>query len=99
MGVASSGVAGLDASRTVELADGDVLVREGDEADDVYLLVAGSLVATTASEHGDVVVGTIDVGQVVGEVTVIAGGRRTATLRAVGASEARVFPARISSSG
>ena len=43
-----------------------------------------SLVATTASEHGDVVVGTIDAGQVVGEVTVIAGGRRTATLRAVG---------------
>jgi predicted acylesterase/phospholipase RssA/CRP-like cAMP-binding protein len=91
VGFASSEVAGLDASRTVALGDGDVLVREGDEADDVYLLVAGSLVATTASEHGDVVVGTIGVGQVVGEVTVIAGGRRTATLRAVGPSEARVF--------
>jgi predicted acylesterase/phospholipase RssA/CRP-like cAMP-binding protein len=89
--VAASKVSGLDSSRTVVLADGDVLVHEGDEADDVYLLVGGGLVATTSSIHGDVVVGTIAAGEVVGEVTVIAGGRRTATLRAVGPSEARVF--------
>lgn len=91
MDVAAVGANGLASSRTVRLADGDVLVREGDEADDVYLLVDGGLVATTSSIHGDVVVGSISVGQVVGEVTVIAGGRRTATLRAVGASEALVF--------
>ncbi len=57
MNVAATQVSGLDSTRTVLLADGDVLVHEGDEADDVYLLVIGALVATTSSVHGEVVVG------------------------------------------
>ena len=77
--------------RGVRLLDGDVLVREGDEADDVYVISAGELVATTSSAYGEVIVGRIGEGQVVGEVTVIAGGRRTATLRAVGPAEVQVI--------
>ena len=74
-------------SRSLALADGDIWVREGDEADNVYFIVSGSLEATNAKPQGDIVVGTIDAGQIIGEVTVIAGGRRTATLRAKGAAE------------
>ena len=77
--------------RGVRLVDGEVLVREGDEADDVYVISSGELVATTSSAHGDVIVGRIGEGQVVGEVTVIAGGRRTATLTAAGPAEVQVI--------
>lgn len=78
-------------AHTVALSDGDVLVHEGDLADDVYVISSGRLVATTATAHGDVVVGTIDEGQIVGEVTVIAGGRRTATLTAAGSTEVQII--------
>ncbi len=77
--------------RGVRLLDGEVLVREGDEADDVYVISSGELVATTRSAYGDVIVGRIGEGHVVGEVTVIAGGRRTATLTAAGPAEVQVI--------
>jgi hypothetical protein len=71
---------GASAARR-SLAVGDVLVEQGAEADEVYVVLAGRLEAVHRSALGDVVVGSIEAGQVVGEVTVIAGGRRTATLR------------------
>ncbi len=77
--------------RVVQLVDGEVLVREGDQADDVYVISSGELVATTRSDYGDVTVGRIGAGQVVGEVTVIAGGRRMATLTADGPAEVKVI--------
>ena len=78
-------------TRPVALADRAVLVHEGDEADDVYFVTSGTLIATTAGPFGEVEVGTIGIGGVVGEVTVIAGGRRTATLRADGPTEVIVI--------
>lgn len=75
------------AARLRSLQAGEVLVEQHAEADEVYVVVSGSLVATTASKSGEVVVGTVGAGQVVGEVTVIAGGHRTATLRAVDPTE------------
>ncbi|NND75565.1 MAG: cyclic nucleotide-binding domain-containing protein [Ilumatobacter sp.] len=73
-----------DAAREIRLGHGDVLVTEGDEAAEVFFVLAGSLQATTTTAYGELVVGTIDAGAIVGEVTTIAGGRRTATLRADG---------------
>jgi predicted acylesterase/phospholipase RssA/CRP-like cAMP-binding protein len=73
-----------DTARSIVLEDGDVLVAEGDEADDVFFVLDGRIEASTATPYGEVAVGTIEEGQIVGEVTVIAGGRRTATLRADG---------------
>jgi len=78
-------------ARSVALGHGDVLVNEGDDADEVYVITSGELVATTASTHGAVTVGRIGSGQVVGEVTVIAGGQRMATLTADGPTEVRVI--------
>jgi predicted acylesterase/phospholipase RssA/CRP-like cAMP-binding protein len=74
-------------ARSVSLHDGEILVAQGDEADEVFLVLAGDLEASAATPAGGVVVGVIGPGQVVGEVTVIAGGRRTATLRATGPVE------------
>jgi predicted acylesterase/phospholipase RssA/CRP-like cAMP-binding protein len=74
-------------SRSVSLADGDVLVEQGDAADKVYLVESGRMSASKATTQGDVVVGTVEAGHVIGEVTVVAGGLRTATLRASGPVE------------
>jgi len=71
----------------VLLADGEVLVEQGDAADNVYFIRSGTVTASKSTPQGDVVVGTVEAGQVIGEVTVVAGGLRTATLRASGPVE------------
>jgi predicted acylesterase/phospholipase RssA/CRP-like cAMP-binding protein len=71
-------------ARTLSLGDGDVLVEQGDAADMVYFIESGRMAASKSTPQGEVVVGTVDAGQVIGEVTVVAGGLRTATLRALG---------------
>ena len=76
---------------TRSLALGDVLVAQGDEADEVFVVLAGRLEAINRSERGELVVGTVGPGHVVGEVTVIAGGRRTATLRVIEPAEVAVI--------
>jgi predicted acylesterase/phospholipase RssA/CRP-like cAMP-binding protein len=73
--------------RTVSLADGDVLVEQGDAADTVYFIESGTVAASKSTPQGEVVVGMVEAGQVIGEVTVVAGGLRTATLRAIGPVE------------
>jgi len=74
-------------ARSVSLVDGDVLVEQGDTADNVYFILSGTVTASKSTPQGEVTVGTIEAGQVIGEVTVVAGGRRTATLRARGPVE------------
>ncbi|MEM9517557.1 MAG: cyclic nucleotide-binding domain-containing protein, partial [Actinomycetota bacterium] len=82
---------GLDEFGTVRTVDvGVPLAREGDAADEVFVLLSGDLVAERRSDHGSVQVGRIERGEIVGEITVIAGGRRTATLRATSPSEVLV---------
>src|SRR5262245_12191661 len=97
MGTGDSGIAnaliddlGASAPRRT-LEPGELLVEQGAEADEVYVVLSGRLDAISHAEHGDVVVGSIGEGQIVGEVTVIAGGRRTATLRAVDRCEVLVI--------
>ncbi len=67
-----------ESAAPVSLAAGDWLFREGDEADDVFVLTAGRL---------EVVVGTatareLGAGAVVGELALLAGGTRSASIRA-----------------
>ena len=64
------------------LAGSEVLFRAGDQGDEVYFVVEGSLEVVHQSEQGDVVVGSLAAGDVVGEITAVVGGRRTATVRA-----------------
>ena len=78
-------------ARSVSLADGDVLVEQGDAADKVYFIESGAVAASKSTPQGEVLVGTVEAGQVIGEVTVVAGGLRTATLRAVGPVEVLEF--------
>ncbi|MEO6570029.1 MAG: cyclic nucleotide-binding domain-containing protein [Ilumatobacteraceae bacterium] len=92
MEIASSSVEELTRDAPVlRLAAGDVLVEQGDVADSVYVINIGSLTAYNATPHGPVEVGSVAAGQFVGEITVIAGGRRTATLRAAEATEVSII--------
>jgi CRP-like cAMP-binding protein len=63
----------------LRLRTGAILVSQGDPGDELYLLSDGLL----AVEIDGVTVTELGPGAVVGEVALVAGGRRTATLRAV----------------
>lgn len=73
---------GLDAAPPVFLAAGEVLVSEGDEPGDAYYVRAGRLEAVTRARSGDVVLAQLGPGELTGELAVVTGRRRTATLRA-----------------
>jgi NTE family protein len=69
-----------------ELASGQALMRQGDPGDALYLLVSGRLRATVHDESaagGQRMVGEISRGQIVGELSLITGDPRNATVTAV----------------
>jgi len=66
----------------VELDGGDVLIRQGEEGDRAYLVVAGELAVEKDGEE----VARVGPGAVVGEIALLHVVPRTATVRAVGAA-------------
>ncbi len=66
----------------VHLDRGETLFAGGDEAGEMYFLVHGLLQAVAGDREGRVI-GSIYRGEIVGEMAVLAGGRRTATVRAL----------------
>ncbi|MDX1469785.1 MAG: cyclic nucleotide-binding domain-containing protein, partial [Acidimicrobiia bacterium] len=62
-----------------DLGPEETLVERGDPVDDVFVILDGEL-----EVHGfdDQMLAVLEPGAVVGEVAVMAGGRRTATVRA-----------------
>lgn len=68
--------------RKRELAPGETLFSAGDASDSVYLVLDGALEVIHNTTHGELVVGTLTQGEIVGEITAVIGGRRTATVRA-----------------
>ncbi|HET9028508.1 MAG TPA: cyclic nucleotide-binding domain-containing protein [Trueperaceae bacterium] len=68
-----------------QLADGAVLIRQGDVADALYFITSGEVEVTCATEEGrSVVVDRLKPGAVIGEMALLAGNRRTATVTARG---------------
>lgn len=82
----------IERAPTRALSDGDVLVREGDVAEEVFFLRSGALSAWVDTPSGDVHVATVDQGSVIGEIPMVAGGTRSATLRAEGSVEVVAIP-------
>lgn len=69
---------------TWSAAPGDVLFRQGDPGDRLLVVTSGELEAVARlPTGGERSFGTIVAGQVVGELALLARGRRTATVRAV----------------
>ena len=69
--------------RWLQMGAGDVLCREGEPADTMYVVLSGRLRASRASEGVERAVGEISRGETVGEMALLAGGVRGATVRAM----------------
>jgi hypothetical protein len=78
-----------DRLKQTRFGRGQVIVREGDEADRFYIIDAGEVEGTQSTPEGEVHVMSMGVGDYFGEVGLLATGTRTATVRAV--SEVRVL--------
>lgn len=68
---------------SIHLPGGATLIKEGDEGDAVYMLVSGRLRAFVSGEDGEIAVGDVGVGEVVGEMALLTDHPRSATVRGV----------------
>jgi predicted acylesterase/phospholipase RssA/CRP-like cAMP-binding protein len=74
--------AGADVER-VELPSGGVLLRKGEKAHSLYVVVAGLLRATTMQEDGrELILSEFGPGELAGEMAILAGGNYSATVSA-----------------
>ena len=73
------------------LPDGAVLIREGDAGDSMFLVMNGRVRVETQSASGRVHLAELGRGACVGEVSVLSGQPRTATVTAVGDVDAVAF--------
>ncbi len=67
----------------VSIEKGDVLVRLGEVADALFVIAEGELEVRLPSLEGEVVVATLGRGRGIGEMQMVSGGTRTATLVAL----------------
>ena len=72
----------LDAGEVKEHAPGDVLLKEGDSADFVLLVLSGKLDVFVEREGKDLVLTEANPGTVLGELAVLCGIPRSASVRA-----------------
>ncbi|MFZ9931718.1 MAG: patatin-like phospholipase family protein [Chthoniobacterales bacterium] len=70
-------------ARWTQLPAGQILFREGDEADSMYVVLSGRLRATRGEEGKQRVIGEITRGETVGEMALLTGGKRSATVQAM----------------
>ena len=87
--VAARIMRGGDRPRVRKLRAGDVVVEQGSEGDEVFLLLDGVLGVEVDGE----VLAEVGPGAILGERAVLEGGRRTATLRAATAAKVAVVTA------
>jgi small-conductance mechanosensitive channel/CRP-like cAMP-binding protein len=63
--------------------EGDILIRQGDADSDMFLLVEGAVQVAVEKNGADVVVARMKAGDYFGEMSLLTGEPRTATIRAV----------------
>jgi len=85
----------VQVSRVMKLRAREELCHKGDPGNQVYLISKGRLKAmTTSAEGDDVVFAIMGPGEVCGELALLSGGRRTATITTIDASELIVLDRR-----
>lgn len=73
----------LDELEWMDLNNGDILFHEGDEADDLYLIVSGRMLARVATDDGETtIVGELGPTDFVGEYALLTDEPRSATVYA-----------------
>jgi len=73
-------------------APGEALVRQGESGDDAFLIREGELDVVRATSDGEHVLARLGAGALIGEIAVLTGSGRTATVRARTDVEALVAP-------
>ncbi len=68
---------------TAELVAGEVVAAEGGEGDALFVIAAGELEVVKRSRSADVPIARLGPGEIVGEMAVLEGSPRIATIRAV----------------
>ncbi len=93
-----SGLTKEDVAELVEAAEvqsvkaGEAVITEGDDGQDIYVVRTGSMVVEKKIGGKPVFLSYLPAGSFVGEMALIAGGRRTATVRAAIKSEVIKLP-------
>jgi len=92
---------GLELEETASLSNsgwelrfepGEMIFREGDAADGVYLLTAGTVLISSATEGEPTVLSLVHANEVFGEMGVLDGQQRSATATATGICAAYFIP-------
>jgi CRP/FNR family transcriptional regulator, cyclic AMP receptor protein len=74
-------------SRRVEVEKGQIVICEGDASDSVLILLSGQMKVVSYSQEGDeFILNTVAPGDTIGEIGVLSGGPRTATIQATAPS-------------
>jgi CRP-like cAMP-binding protein len=68
--------------RVTEFPRGTVLMRQGDTGSSLFVIVAGKAGVTVHSPGGEAAVATLGAGDLVGEMSLMTGARRSATVTA-----------------
>ncbi len=90
----------LDAAgRAHEYASGQLLCVEHETGTDAFVVRSGTVEAFISRPEGELVVATHSAGALIGEVTAVIGGRRTASLRAIDAVTVAVVDSEALSAG
>lgn len=77
----------LDSAEIVGVSAGKPVIVEGEEGDDIFVVRSGSMVVEKQVGGKPVFLSYLPAGSYVGEMSLIAGGRRTATVKAAIKSE------------
>src|SRR5690606_30498125 len=81
-----------DMGEIVDLEPGEALIREGDEADALYVVLDGELDVTKRSGRTDIPVARVGPGSLQGEIAALEGGRRLASVTAATPAEVLRIP-------
>ncbi|MEM8918458.1 MAG: cyclic nucleotide-binding domain-containing protein [Pseudomonadota bacterium] len=77
----------VETSEIMNIRAGEAIINEGDEGNDIYVIRVGSMVVEKEIGGKPVFLSYLPAGSYVGEMTLIAGGVRTATVKAAIKSE------------
>ena len=81
---------GVIAMQTIKFNAGDTILSEGEAGDTAFLIIAGSVEVSIGEGAKAKSVGTLDAGDVFGEMSLIEPGPRSATVKAVTDTECMV---------
>lgn len=81
-------------AKIMDVRPGELIVREGEECADLYLLIAGTAIAARKSYNDDSLdLNSVNTGDCIGELTFLAGGDRATSVRAETQCELVFIPA------